>query len=53
MIFTTNVDEAKKYLRMGFDAVANSMDSILFMKVYQEMMKGIRGSTSLNGAVEI
>ena len=42
MIYTNNANEARAYLEMGFDAVANSMDSVLFKKVYQEMTDAIR-----------
>ena len=42
MIYTNNTEEAKAYLKMGFDAVANSMDSVMFKKVYQEMADAIR-----------
>ena len=42
MIYTNNANEARAYLEMGFDAVANSMDSVMFKKVYQEMADAIR-----------
>lgn len=42
MIYTNNAEEAKAYLQTGFDAVANSMDSVMFKKVYQEMTDAIR-----------
>ena len=42
MIYTSNAEEAKAYLQTGFDAVANSMDSVMFKKVYQEMTDAIR-----------
>ena len=42
MIFTNSVEEARKYMNQGFDAVANSIDTIMFKKIYKEMMEGIR-----------
>ena len=43
MIFTNCVEDARKYMDEGFDAVANSIDTIMFSKIYKEMMKAIRG----------
>jgi len=43
MIFASTVDETKRYMGQGFDAIANSIDTIMFKKVYTEMMKNIRG----------
>ena len=43
MIFASSVDETKRYMDQGFDAIANSIDTIMFKKVYTEMMKNIRG----------
>ena len=43
MIFSTTVEDAKGYMQEGFDAVANSIDTLMFMKVYKEMMDEIRG----------
>lgn len=43
MIFSSSVDEAKAYIERGFDAVANSIDTIMFRQVYQEMIEAIRG----------
>ncbi len=42
MIFTNSVEEARKYMNQGFDAVANSIDTIMFKKIYKEMMETIR-----------
>lgn len=43
MIFTSTADEAKKYISMGFDAVANSIDTIVFAQAYKTMVNDIRG----------
>lgn len=43
MIFTSSVEEAKAYMDQGFDAVANSIDTIMFRDIYKEMVKTIRG----------
>ena len=43
MIFSGSVEEAKRYMDQGFDAIANSVDTIMFKKVYKEMMEDIRG----------
>ena len=42
MIFTSSVEEAREYINQGFDAVANSIDTIMFKKVYTEMMEDIQ-----------
>ncbi len=42
MIFTNSVEEARSYMNQGFDAVANSIDTIMFKKIYKEMMETIR-----------
>ena len=42
MIFSTSVEAAKGYRQEGFDAVANSIDTLMFKKVYQDMMEEIR-----------
>ena len=42
MIFSTSVEAAKGYMQEGFDAVANSIDTLMFKKVYQDMMEEIR-----------
>jgi len=42
MIFTNSVEEARNYMNQGFDAVANSIDTIMFKKIYKEMMETIR-----------
>ena len=42
MSFTSSVEEAREYINQGFDAVANSIDTIMFKKVYTEMMEDIR-----------
>ena len=43
MIYTSTPEEARKYLDMGFDAVSNSLDSILIAQAYREMTAAIRG----------
>ena len=43
MIFTSSVEEAKAYMDQGFDAVANSIDTIMFRNAYKEMMDALRG----------
>lgn len=42
MIFTSSVEEAKAYMDQGFDAVANSIDTIMFRNAYKEMMDALR-----------
>lgn len=42
MIFTASPDEAKRYMNRGFDAVANSIDTIMFKDVYKRMVEDIR-----------
>ncbi len=42
MIFTNSIEDAKKYMNQGFDAVANSIDTIMFMNAYKEMVENIR-----------
>lgn len=42
MIYTSTAKEAKQYLKMGFDAVANSIDTIMFMNACKEMTEEIR-----------
>lgn len=42
MIYTGCVEEARKYMEQGFDAIANSIDTIMIKKVYQEMIEAIR-----------
>ena len=44
MMFSSNTDEAKKYIEQGFDAVANSIDSALFMEVYKDMVDAMRNA---------
>ncbi|MBQ3369597.1 MAG: hypothetical protein IJG48_01115 [Mogibacterium sp.] len=44
MMFSSNTDEAKKYIEQGFDAVANSIDSALFMEVYKDMVDDMRNA---------
>ena len=43
MTFTSSPEEAKKYIYKGFDAVANSIDTIVFAQAYKSMVKEIRG----------
>lgn len=42
MIFATSIEETREYMGQGFDAVANSIDTIMFKKIYKEMMEAIR-----------
>lgn len=42
MVFTNSIEETREYMDQGFDAVANSIDTIMFKKVYQEMMEAVR-----------
>ena len=42
MIFSTGIDEAKTYIKHGFDAVANNIDTMVFMRAYQEMLDDLR-----------
>ena len=41
MIFTGSVEEAKAYMDQGFDAVANSIDTIMFRNAHKEMMDAL------------
>ena len=43
MIFSSSAEEAREYMNQGFDAVANSIDTIMFKKIYKEMVEAIRG----------
>ena len=43
MIFTNNPEESRKYLAAGYDAVANSIDSIVYAEAYRNIIKAIRG----------
>lgn len=42
MIFTTSTADARKYIEKGFDAVANSIDTIVFGEAYKTMVDEIR-----------
>lgn len=42
MTFTSNVAEARDYISRGFDAVANSIDTIVFAQAYKTMTEEIR-----------
>lgn len=42
MTFTSTVDEARDYIARGFDAVANSIDTIVFAQAYKKMTEDIR-----------
>ena len=42
MIFTSSAAEAKACISRGFDAVANNIDSAMFLQVYKKMVKDIR-----------
>ena len=43
MSFTSTPAEARMYIEKGFDAVANSMDTIIIGQAFKEMVKDIRG----------
>ncbi len=43
MTFTGTPEEAKMYIDKGFDAVANSIDTIVFAQAYRSMVDEIRG----------
>ena len=43
MTFTGTPEEAKMYIGKGFDAVANSIDTIVFAQAYRSMVDEIRG----------
>lgn len=42
-IFTGNAEESRKYLDAGFDAVANSIDSVIITEAYRSFVNKIRG----------
>lgn len=42
MIYTNTVEEARRYLAQGFDAVANSIDTIVFTEAYRSVVEQIR-----------
>lgn len=42
MIFTTSTADARKYIEKGFDAVANSIDTIVFGEAYKTMVDEMR-----------
>ena len=44
LIFSSDPAEARRYLNMGFDAVANGIDAIVFTEAYRNIVRGIRGS---------
>ena len=43
MMFTSTPEEARRYIEKGFDAVANSIDTIVFAQAYKSMVDEIRG----------
>ncbi len=43
MIFTGSVEEAEIYIKKGFHAVANGIDTDIFMNAYRAMVEAIRG----------
>lgn len=43
MTFTNNEEEARDYISRGFDAVANSLDTVAIAQVYRAMVDNIRG----------
>lgn len=42
LIFTASVEDARRYLAMGFDAVANGLDTTLLAQHYRAMVDEIR-----------
>lgn len=42
MMFTGSVEDARAYIDKGFDAVANSIDTIIFAEAYKTMVDAIR-----------
>lgn len=40
-IFSTSTDDAKKYLEIGFDSIAHTLDSAVFVEGYKEIVKTI------------
>ncbi len=44
LVFSSDPDEARTFLDMGFDAVANSIDSIVFIEAYRNIVHRIRES---------
>lgn len=42
-IFTNNAEESRRYLEAGFDAVANSIDSVIITEAYRSFVNKIRG----------
>lgn len=42
MTFTTSTEEARMYIDKGFDAVANSLDTIMLAQAYRAMVAEIR-----------
>ena len=44
LVFSSDPDEAHTFLDMGFDAVANSIDSIVFIEAYRNIVHRIRES---------
>lgn len=43
LIFGSDPDESRRYLEMGFDAVADSIDAIVFTEAYRAIVRDIRG----------
>lgn len=41
LIFTGNIDDAKKYLNDGFDGVAHTIDATVFTEGYRKIVKSI------------
>lgn len=42
MMFTGSVEDARAYIDKGFDAVANSIDTIIFAEAYKKMVDAIQ-----------
>ena len=42
MMFTGSVEDARAYIEKGFDAVANSIDTIIFAEAYKAMVDAIK-----------
>lgn len=43
IIYTNTVEESRKYLAMGFDAVCNTADYVIYRRGYQDMVRSILG----------
>jgi len=41
LIFSANVDDARKYLNSGFDGIAHTIDATVLVEGYREIVKNI------------